>query len=112
MRRTFEVTLLTPLALQARGVGAFVAVRSLSSDPAVFARVYRGITPAISEHVVNLSILFGVGSYFRSATPETWPDPLRDAVAGAGAALFKTATLHPVDTLKCRWQLGQPRDQV
>lgn len=97
---------------QARGVGAFVAVRSLSSDAAVLARLYRGIAPALSEHIVNRSILFGVGSYFRSRTPESWPDPMRDAVSGAGAALFKTATLHPVDTLKCRWQLGQPKDQM
>jgi hypothetical protein len=37
---------------------------------------------------------------------------VRDAASGAGAALLKTATLHPLDTLKCRWQLGQPKDRL
>jgi hypothetical protein len=84
----------------------------MSSDRGLLRPVYRGIAPAIAEHALNRSILFGVGSYARRATPESWPDPLRDAVSGAGAALFKTAVLHPADTLKCRWQLGQPRDQL
>lgn len=97
---------------QARGDSAIFALRSMSSDKGLLRRVYRGITPAIAEHALNRSILFGVGSYARKATPESWPDPFRDAVSGAGAALIKTAVLHPADTLKCRWQLGQARDEV
>jgi len=74
--------------------------------------VYRGLTPAVLELALNRSILFGVGSYARRWTPSAWPDPVRDAASGAGAALIKTAALHPIDTLKCRWQLGQPRDRL
>jgi hypothetical protein len=84
----------------------------MSSDKGLLRRVYRGIAPAFAEHSLNRSILFGVGSYARKATPESWSDPVRDAVSGAGAALIKTVALHPADTLKCRWQLGQPRDEL
>ena len=33
---------------------------------------------------------------------------MRDAAGGIGAGLGKTALLHPLDSVKTRWQLGQP----
>ncbi|KAL1526824.1 hypothetical protein AB1Y20_015516 [Prymnesium parvum] len=72
-------------------------------------RLYRGFTPAIVEHSLNRYMLFGISTIIRDQMPQQWPEPARDASSGFGAALIKTICLHPLDTIKCRWQLGQPR---
>ena len=51
-------------------------------------------------------MLFGVGAAIKRRVPPTWPEAARDASSGAAAALCKTVLLHPLDTIKCRWQLG------
>jgi hypothetical protein len=75
-------------------------------------RLYRGLTPAVIEHSVNRSMLFGVGTLLRDRIPASYPEPARDALSGFGAAFSKTMLLHPIDTVKCRWQLGQPRGNL
>ena len=74
--------------------------------------LYRGLLPALVEQIINRSMLFGIGTIVRSHVPAAWPETTRDASSGACAALAKTALLHPVDTVKCRWQLGMPRWQL
>uniref|UniRef100_A0A6S9WFC8 Uncharacterized protein n=2 Tax=Chrysotila carterae TaxID=13221 RepID=A0A6S9WFC8_CHRCT len=74
--------------------------------------LYRGFSPAMAEHALNRGILFGLGSVIKKKLPESWAEPVRDAASGGGAALFKTVMLHPADTIKCRWQLGQPRSEL
>ena len=75
-------------------------------------RVYRGFTPAIIEHSLNRGAMFGFATIIKDATPSTWSEPARDATSGGGAAVVKTMVLHPLDTMKTRWQLGQPRWEV
>eukprot|EP00931_Biecheleriopsis_adriatica_P053196 TRINITY_DN31106_c0_g1_i1.p1 TRINITY_DN31106_c0_g1~~TRINITY_DN31106_c0_g1_i1.p1 ORF type:complete len:262 (+),score=35.16 TRINITY_DN31106_c0_g1_i1:104-889(+) len=72
-------------------------------------QLYRGLTPAVLEHSLNRSVLFGLGTVIKNCTPAHWPEISRDAASGASAALVKTSFLHPVDTIKCRWQLGQAK---
>ena len=99
--------------MQANGTSATEACRILAHNQpnaaALLRRVFRGITPALVEHAINRSLLFGMGSYFKSAMPDTLPEPARDALSGGGAAMIKTVALHPIDTMKTRWQLGQER---
>lgn len=75
-------------------------------------RLYRGFTPAIVEHSLNRYMLFGMSTLVRDQMPQRWTEPARDALSGFCAALVKTACLHPLDTIKCRWQLGQSRTEL
>ena len=71
--------------------------------------LYRGFSMAVAEHTANRMLLFGGSALIKQQfTPPTWPEPLRDAAGGMGAGLGKTLLLHPLDTIKTRWQLGQP----
>lgn len=95
--------------MQARGsTVAATARRLIVAEAAPLRRIYRGLSPAIAEHMLNRSFLFGVGAVIKRQVPREWPEPVRDAASGAGAALAKTFILHPLDTVKCRWQLGMP----
>ena len=69
---------------------------------------FRGFSMAVAEHTANRAILFGGGTFVMQQTPAHWPRWKRDAVGGMGAGLVKTFLLHPFDTIKTRWQLGQP----
>ena len=96
--------------MQTRGIGLQDIFRSFRG-PALRS-LYRGISPAFVEQAINRSILFGAGSAIKQRLPPAWPEVLGDAVGGASAALIKTALLHPLDTVKCRWQLGQPHARL
>lgn len=100
--------------MQAKGTSVPTALRGLAAEVRASgaATLYRGIVPALGEQMLNRSMLFGVGSLIKSHVPAAWPEPARDAASGASAALVKTSLLHPVDTVKCRWQLGMPRWQL
>lgn len=99
--------------MQANGATVGQTVRALvvNSDSPV-RRLYRGVLPAVTEQMLNRSMLFGIGSLIKSVVPEQWPEPARDAASGAGAALIKTSVLHPLDSVKCRWQLGLPLSEL
>lgn len=92
--------------MQTGGLSLGVTLRGLAVSPRSF---YRGLSPAVLEHSLNRAMLFGVGALVKKQLPAHWPEPARDAVGGAGAASIKTLLLHPLDTVKCRWQLGSPR---
>lgn len=96
--------------MQTRGVDLRTIFRSFRGP--VLRSLYRGISPAFVEQAINRSILFGAGSAIKQRLPPAWPELLGDAVGGASAALIKTALLHPLDTVKCRWQLGQPHARL
>lgn len=100
--------------MQTKGVTLFRACSHLfAQGPAHGVRnLYRGALPAVSEVMLNRGLMFGVGAVFKRSTPHTWPEPLRDAVSGASAALTKTMVLHPVDTIKTRWQLQQAHREL
>jgi hypothetical protein len=101
--------------MQARGATAAATATALLADGASAAtvrRFYRGIGPALSEQMINRFMLFGVGSVVKRHMPATWPEPARDAASGVTAAFAKTAILHPLDTVKCRWQLGMAWSQL
>jgi hypothetical protein len=88
--------------------GYFASLRWQGSWGSTIARVYRGFFPAIFEHSINRGMMFAVATKIKDATPKTWSEPARDATSGGGAAVIKTVLLHPLDTVKTRWQLGQP----
>ena len=88
------------------GASAASALRAPPTRAAALARVYRGVVPAITEHALNRSVLFGLGTILKDRTPPEWPEPARDAFAGAGAALCKTLALHPA---RCRGVLAPSR---
>ena len=92
--------------MQARGVSAAATLRTLLDSPRPLRAFYGGIGPALGEQTLNRCMLFGVGAAIKRRVPTTWPEPVRDASSGAAAALCKTVLLHPLDTIKCRWQLG------
>ncbi len=98
--------------MQARGTGVVDTVRSLMISGTPFRRLYRGIVPALAETTLNRSMLFGVASMVKRHVPAEWPEPLRDATSGALAAFSKTSLLHPLDTIKCRWQVGLPLSEL
>jgi hypothetical protein len=75
-------------------------------------RMYSGMAPAVLEHSANRYMLFGISTMLRDRIPPHWPEPVRDGASGFGAAFTKTVCLHPMDTIKCRWQLGQPRSNL
>eukprot|EP00933_Yihiella_yeosuensis_P069391 TRINITY_DN7589_c0_g1_i7.p1 TRINITY_DN7589_c0_g1~~TRINITY_DN7589_c0_g1_i7.p1 ORF type:complete len:284 (+),score=36.24 TRINITY_DN7589_c0_g1_i7:104-853(+) len=76
-------------------------------------RLYRGFMPAVLEHSASRAMLFGVGTLIKDcATPRHWSEPVRDAVSGFGAAAVKVVLLHPLDTVKTRWQLGQEKRET
>eukprot|EP00962_Isochrysis_galbana_P042399 scaffold15849_cov101-Isochrysis_galbana.AAC.1 len=54
------------------------------------------------------ALKFGSGAVIKSRTPVWWPELVRDAMSGGMSAAFSTTLLFPLDTLKTRWQLGQP----
>lgn len=87
-------------------------MHGLLTSEAPLRRFYRGIGPALSEQMLNRFMLFGVGAFIKGRVPAEWPEPIRDAMSGATAALVKTSVLHPLDTVKCRWQLGMPWDDL
>ena len=93
--------------MQTSGLGARAAHQVLK-DRGGMRAFYRGFSVAVTEHTVNRGILFAGSTYCKQQTPTTWPEPVRDAVGGIGAGLGKTALLHPLDTVKTRWQLGEP----
>lgn len=91
--------------MQARGLTLRQSMVELRASS--FASLYRGLVPALAEQTANRMMLFGLGAYLlEQHVPRHWPEPARDASAGASAALLKTALLHPIDSIKCRWQLG------
>jgi hypothetical protein len=96
---------LSKTIMQARNASALDTAKYLAGSEAPVRRLYRGMGPAVLEVAANRSLLFGIGSLAKSHVPASWPEPLRDASAGASAALIKTAVLHPLDTVKCRMQL-------
>lgn len=99
--------------MQANGTTTLQTARALfGSTDATFRRLYRGVIPALAEQAMNRSMLFGVGAAIKGATPSYWPEPMRDAASGAGAAFIKTSVLHPLDSVKCRWQLGLPLSEL
>ena len=89
---------------QAHGGSMGTMVTQLQQSP--MRSLYRGITPAIAESVLNRFMLFGLGSCMLARVPAAWPEPARDAAAGGSAAFLKTALLHPIDSVKTRRQLG------
>jgi len=94
--------------MQVRGIGLRAAVRDILAGGGTLAgarHFYRGAGPAVSEVALNRGTMFGVGAAVKRSLPQGWSEPRRDAVAGAVAALIKTALLHPLDTLKTRLQL-------
>ena len=95
--------------MQANGTSVPETAQKLLQSKAPFGRMYRGLTPALLEQFVNRGMLFGVGAMIKCRVPNGWPEPVRDAACGAGAAFIKATVLHPLDSIKCRWQLGQPR---
>ena len=95
--------------MQANGTSVPETAQKLLQSKTPFGRMYRGLTPALLEQFVNRGMLFGVGAMIKCRVPNGWPEPVRDAACGAGAAFIKTTVLHPLDSIKCRWQLGQPR---
>ena len=104
------VLLLLPLDtvkthMQARGLSLVQSGRGLIREGGLRV-LFRGAVPAVSECCMNRAMLFGAGAMVKKRLPRDWPEPVRDASAGSSAALVKTCLLHPVDTLKTRWQMG------
>jgi len=94
--------------MQTHGQGAPAALRIIIGGGGTPA-LYRGFSMAVTEHTINRMLLFGGSTLIKQrCTPTAWPEPLRDAAGGMGAGLGKTILLHPLDTIKVRWQLGQP----
>ena len=102
----------TKTQMQARGTSATTTIKALITSEAPLRRIYRGLAPAIAEHAANRAMLFGVGAEIKKHVPREWPEPARDMASGAAAAFAKTTMLHPLDTIKCRWQVGLPFYQV
>ena len=102
----------TKTQMQARGTSATATIKALITSEAPLRRIYRGLAPAIAEHAANRAMLFGVGAEIKKHVPREWPEPARDMASGAAAAFAKTTMLHPLDTIKCRWQVGLPFYQV
>jgi hypothetical protein len=98
--------------MQANGTSAMETARVLLRAERPLHRMYRGLVPALAEQSVNRAVLFGVGALLKQHIPLTWPEPARDAACGAGAAIIKTTALHPLDSVKCRWQLGKPLNEL
>ena len=98
---------MTKTTMQTSNMGVAPAIRAITASAGPIA-LYRGFSIAVAEHTVNRAILFGGSTLCKQHTPTSWPEPLRDAVGGVGAGLGKTALLHPLDTIKTRWQLGEP----
>lgn len=108
----FVLTALFPLdvaktTMQARGSSVVDMAQSLKNSDKPLRRLYSGLSPAVMEQMLNRSMLFGVGAFIKQQSPQAWSEPVRDAASGAGAALVKTLVLHPIDTIKCRWQVEQ-----
>ena len=99
----------TKTVMQVHGGSALSALSGLLAADAPLRRMYRGLGPALAEQMLNRSMLFGIGATIkRHLVPAEWPEVARDMGSGALAALTKTAVLHPLDTVKCRWQTGLP----
>ena len=98
---------------QARGLTLAETWRGIRASESPLRRAYRGFSPALCEQALNRSMLFGVGALIKNhLIPAEWPEPMRDMSSGAAAAFAKTSVLHPLDTVKCRWQLGMPLHQL
>ena len=101
--------------MQTHAIGSAAALRGIvgggsSSSPLA---LYRGFSMAATEHTINRMLLFGGSTLIKQrCTPRSWPEPARDAAGGMGAGLGKTVLLHPLDTIKTRWQLSQPTRPV
>jgi len=81
--------------MQTRGLGMVATARLFASAQTV-GGLYRGLSPALTEQIINRFILFGVASWLRQQMPRRWPDLTCDVVGGASAAMIKTTLLHPV----------------
>mmetsp|Transcript_17066 Transcript_17066/g.43834 ORF Transcript_17066/g.43834 Transcript_17066/m.43834 type:complete len:330 (+) Transcript_17066:72-1061(+) len=104
--------------MQTQGVGMWHAIQSIlrsgssgggTGGAGGTLALYRGFSMAVTEHTANRMLLFGGSTFIKQhCTSPSWPEPFRDAAGGMGAGLGKTMLLHPLDTIKTRWQLSQP----
>jgi len=110
-----QATLLLPLntiqtQMQARGRG--LRVTFLSNFETGFIgglrSLYRALGPTFVMLGARQGLKFGSGAALKQRLPLTWPELVRDAVAGSLAACTSTTLLYPLDTLKTRRQLGMP----
>ena len=67
----------------------------------------KSAAPAITETFISRFALFGIGAVIKqSCLPSSWEEIYKDAIAGSSSALIQKAVLHPMDTIKARWQMS------
>lgn len=116
---TLQVFFLLPLntvqtQMQTKGHTFVAAIQVLfrSGVSSGVRNLYRSMAPAIGTMGINRAIVFGLGASIKQGIPTSVPEPIRDATAGATAAVIKTCTLHPLDVLKTRWQMQMKHPRV
>lgn len=96
--------------MQHGGLGFWPSLKSNFSNGTVggLRNLYRALAPTVAMLGLRQGLKFGVGTSFKRSLPQEWPELLRDLVSGSTSALTATTLFFPLDTLKTRWQTGQP----
>ena len=74
--------------------------------------LYGALLPTYAMLGARQALKFGGGAAVKRRLPEHWPEIARDATAGSISAVTSTTLLYPLDTLKTRWQTGQPSPRL
>ena len=94
--------------MQTRGLG-FVGTIKANFTTGAFSglrNLYRALLPTVGMLGARQGLKFGSASAFKRSLPLSWPEVVRDVVAGASSATATTTIVFPLDTLKTRMQNG------
>jgi len=110
-----QATVLLPIntvqtQVQTKGHGVFVTLRSNFEGGTLrgIRNLYGALGPTYVMLGARQALKFGGGAAVKQRLPAHWPEMARDIFAGSISAMTSTTLLFPLDTLKTRWQTGQP----